>query len=50
MVKEEPLNQGYLQLLNTRTEGTDSSGHRLIWWGDAISICTETNASKDHIV
>jgi len=27
----------------------DSSGHRLIWWGGAISICNEPNASQDHI-
>ena len=26
-----------------------SSGHRLIWWGDATSICNETNASQNHI-
>jgi len=28
---------------------TISSGHKLIWWGDATSICNETNASQDHI-
>jgi len=31
--------------INTLT----SSGHRLIWWGDAISICNEPNASQGHI-
>jgi len=25
-----------------------SSGHRLIWWGDAMSVCNEPNASQDH--
>ena len=24
-----------------------SSGHRLIWWGDATSICNEPNASQN---
>jgi len=28
---------------------TPSSGHRLSWGGDAISICNEPNASQDHI-
>jgi len=27
-----------------------SSGHMLIWWGGALSICNEPNASQDHTV
>ena len=29
-------------------ERASSSGHRMIWWGDAMSICNEPNASQDH--
>jgi len=34
-----------LQIHVKKPVDTTSSGHRIIWWGDATSICNEPNAS-----
>jgi len=48
VVFSQTRNFAVIALTDANIYATSSSGHRVIWWGDAMSICNEHNASQDH--